>query len=276
MTWGPAWSPGPHCTQRRLPRGWALPAPGRCSPQCWRLWRRSPSRCSGCSTAGTCAAPLGPPRTTRPGPAGPPPPPPLWGAPPSAGGCAAPRSPRHPAPLTSLGPQLHPERPSCLASPGPTRKSLPHPPLPPSLPSSGRVAPFASEPPVHPQYDDPPNISVPQDESSRMRRQGQPPRVQLSSTSPRAGSHHQQPGCSPGVHQTPPQAPAGEGPWPTVAPSAKTGAQAQGGMPPGLWPRPTRAPGSLGSCSYFSLHRRKIGFSVRSGEPKAHRNMWQH
>lgn len=47
-------------------------------------------------------------------------------------------------------------------------------------------------------------------------------------------------------------------------------------VPPGLWIHPRRGPGSLGSCSYFSLHRRQIDFSLRTGETEVPRFMWQY
>lgn len=43
----------------------------------------------------------------------------------------------------------------------------------------------------------------------------------------------------------------------------KTGVQAQGGVSPGLGNHPGRGPGSLGSCSYFSFHKRQTDFFCR-------------
>lgn len=40
-----------------------------------------------------------------------------------------------------------------------------------------------------------------------------------------------------------------------------------GRVVPGLWIRPGRNPGSLGSGLYFLLHRRQTAFSVRAGQP---------
>lgn len=57
---------------------------------------------------------------------------------------------------------------------------------------------------------------------------------------------------------------------------AKFRAQALGHVPPGLWIYPMRGPGSLGSCSYFSLPGRQTDSFVRAGEPDAHRDLWQY
>lgn len=57
---------------------------------------------------------------------------------------------------------------------------------------------------------------------------------------------------------------------------AKFRAQALGRVPPGLWIYPRRGPGSLGSCSYFSLPGRQTDRFVRAGEPDTHRDLWQY
>lgn len=110
VTWGLLRSPLPppsHPNATQAPTaGGPLPGPGRCNPQCWRLWHRSLSQSFGCSTAGTCAAPRGPPRTTRLAHAASPPPQPLprgtqW----STGALSLARG--TPMLPTSMGPQLH-------------------------------------------------------------------------------------------------------------------------------------------------------------------------